>query len=320
MPRPTRRTNTTQGRDSINNMMVKNLLTGRGDFVRQLQMVGFRFDNMLDEVSAGNMYSAEGHEVVRHSVWKWSHQAQTPQGVGVWWDQLNKVLLTTPDDQRSSLLSQLFTQASEVAVSSASKSFSCFAKTWDESEKWFGLAQGWTVKTRDNLVFSILPKWGDSAQPFVDEMWNSNRWTESYFQRDHFLKAWQETSELAVSRAYPELLSSLLSKLPVTSILKLTISGQSATEYAWQAWLDEHNRPHALSMQDEHFLRQTEVLVTLLQRTPRWSKALKESLHAHLPAIQKNPEWSTLSALIEQQLLGQVLTESQTLKNKPHRI
>lgn len=319
-PRPPRRPSSSPGKDSINNMMVKNLLSGRGDFVRQLQMVGFRFDNLLDEVSTGNFFSSEGHEVARHSVWKWSHHASVPQGVSIWWEQLNKVLLTTQENERAPLLSNLFIQAAEAVIREASRSFDCFAKTWDKSTEWFGLAPGWDVKTRDNLLFNMFPKCGDDSALFINEMWKTNRWSNSHFQHDHFLKAWQNLSELAVNRFFPALLSELLNKAPATLPSRLMVSNKPALEWVWQSWIDEHNRPSALSMNDEGFQRQTEVLILLLNKNTHWPKSLQDSFHHHLPSIQKNKEWASLSALLEKQVLGQSLVEAKTSKNKTNRL
>lgn len=318
--KPTRHNNnSTGGKDSINNMMVKNLLSGRGDFVRQLQVVGFRFDNVLDEVSAGTMTNINGHEVIRRSVWHWSHQSGQESGVMAWWEQLNKALKTSDKTARSPLISNLFSQAAEVASFSSPKTFPAFSKTWNESSKWFGYAPGWDVKTRNNLVISNVLNRGDVGAPFIKELFSNNFWTEKDFESPTFSSKWMELMEGAVRRYFPDLLSEMISNTPYEMVENFKLNEVSALNWVWKAWFDEHNRPQAMMMEDEGFYRLTQVLEIFLKTTPTWSDELRQDLHRHLPSLQKNREWQSLSSLIEQKVLESAFRPS-SVKNKTHRI
>lgn len=289
-------------------MMVKNLLQGRGEFVRHLQAVGFRFDNMLDEVSSGTSQYLSDHEVVRHSVWKWSSKSSSAAGIHAWWDQINKILLTTPEDQRSRILCGLFTEAAEVVSFSGSHTFEPFARTWDASLKWFDKAPGWDEKTRNHLVFSAFLGAGDYAAPAFNQLWSTGRLGASNLKSKAFLNLCDELKKNSIQHSFPVLLESLIENVPNLSNEDLTLSKIPACQWIWIQWLNEHNRPEALSMESETFQSMTGVLEVLLRHTKVWPDGLQSDLKAHLPILQKNPQWTSLVSVVEREVLSHSLS------------
>ena len=307
-------------------MMVKNLLAGNTGFIKQLQMVGFRFDNMLDEVSAGTANSIDGHEVVSHSVWRWSCLSASPEGVGAWWSQIDNLLVTMPDPNRHVMLMDVFGQAVDAVSFTGNKTFKSFARVWDESEKWFTHAPGWDEKVRNQLVFTGLLKGLDYATPVLDQLWETNRWTAEQFSSAAFSLAWDSLLARSTTDLGPVLLESLIKKTPSIEPLGLqlpTVTApyqRSALPLMWERWIDEHNRPQSQSMENESFQRLTKVLEVLLAHTVQVPATLDKDMQDNMVMLKKNVQWSSLVSAIEKSRLNRLVGVSVKTKSSTNRL
>lgn len=309
-PRPVRRTPATAARDSVNNMMVRRLMAGQGNSVRDLQAMGMRFDDQLD-LTHLNAGQNPDDSFDRNTLWRWSHKAPVAEGVQAWWAQVDKVLLTTPVADRCPVVLTLFRQATEVVRFGGASVLPAFLCTFDSSARWFGQAGDWTADVRDRTLLTGAGEAGDPSASFVDALWETGRWSAQDLARPVFARQWKDSLELAVGRLSPALLSVMVARTPDVAPA-LEIQGIPALRWLWMEWVADRNRPEMMSMEGERFARLASTFECLVRHTPVWPEGLLEAVRPHMPALQKNPQWATFASLVEQRLLGQSLDASGT--------
>lgn len=297
---------------TVNNKMVEKLRSGAADAVAAMLGFGLTPDESLDLVS----YAGSAVTATTRSIWFWSHQAESSDGVSAWWDWLDRKIQSQAPNQRAQTLAKMFIEAVEASL--PQQNGATLVSTWDRALEWCDAerAPGWNRQIMMSYLASTCAKIGNPAASGLHQLERGMLVHNSDWSDEARQKYPQDPMSAAIAKGQVELVDLLLD-------MGCSPTLQDGRPIIVEAWLS-----FAQSYDSSQFQLASEtdssalLFERLLDRGLDWDVCLpgKKDTTVCMEAekwlglLKANPDrWENVSRQIEARLLSQSTPDTKPL-------
>lgn len=301
---------------TVNNKMVEKLRGGGGGHVAAMLEFGLTPDETLDLVSSvGTTVTA-----TTKSIWFWSHQAESADGVSAWWDWLDRKVQSQSPGQRAQTLARMFIEAVEASL--PQKNGETLVATWGRALDWADeeKAPGWNRQIMMSYLASTCAKLGNPAASGLYQLErnmlvHSSDWSNAARQ-----KYPQDPMSAAISKGQVELVDLLLD-------MGCSPTMQDGRPIIVEAWASFEQSYDTSELQLPNEMDSSALLFErLIERGIDWNvsipgskdKTVSSEAEKWLGLLKANPEkWDGVARQIEARMLSQSTPDPRPAAPRP---